>query len=139
MPVRAIKQIGCGYEDTLIVFPIPKSILTAYRPDHSGGIFVCLIVNHFDSGKGLVGKINERAKFNDICSSELRLSQHPLTKKYGFCRDEYLEVVFEEIEYSHRTGFLNRVKTTTIPIFPERMVEDLEFVPVQNNLTNIRR
>ena len=44
-----------------------------------------------------------------------------VTKKYGFLVDEYLEIIFKEIKGERRDK--------SILIFPERTVEDLDFIP----------
>lgn len=60
----------------------------------------------------------------------IRLTDLYLMEKYGFLKNEYLEIIFEEIIRTSEVGIIfTKTKTETIPIFPERMVEDLDFVP----------
>ncbi len=130
MPVRVIKQItrshAAGGE---MIIPTPKSVLDAYT--FNGKQLVCLVKSHFSKDKTLVTRIGETVKLRPPsgCGNEIQLSGEPITQKYGFVMGEYLEIIFEAIEHSYRSGFFERIKTATVPIFPERMVEDLDFVP----------
>ena len=135
MPVRAIKQIECRNPGYLII-PIPKIITDAF-PNHriienEWYGYNCLINRHFDSNKNLVRVVNESADIPGISSG--KLTPHEMTQKYGFSEGDYLEVIFNEVKdiRYRRTFFAARnkeVERSITLIFPERMIEDLEFDP----------
>jgi len=137
MPVRAIKQIRIlpTYAVDRMYFPIPSSILycDAYSDEYKGEWsrkFLCKVINHFDENKNLVRKIDESAGFQPGRNT-LLLGSHLLTAKYGFVEGEYLEIIFQsfEREYKRKKWFRTEIEIETIPIFPERMIEDLDFMP----------
>jgi len=117
MPVRAIKQI---YEDGVSLhINIPESIRHMYNYH---GELLCKVVSHFDKKRNLVRKINESTRFQQR-DYFIVLSSHPLAEKYGFVEEDYLEIVYQAVERRRKRFF--RTLAETIPIFPERMVEDL--------------
>ena len=132
MPVRYIKEI----EGNLSI-GLPSSISNAFVVER-GDIFVCEFKRHFGKKKNLIQGINETVEtpvsvgYN--ITQYFSLIEHNLTKKYGFRVGEYLEVIFKELKRTERwrEGIIfpkTKTKTKTIAIFPERLVEDLDFIP----------
>jgi len=116
MPVRAIKLIS-GDELTI---EIPSAVLNAFAITYNGigssrGKFVCEFKNHFDRNKNLIREVNEKIRLRGYSPGYIKLENISLVREYGFLAGEYLEIIF------HSYG-----RTT---VFPERMVEDLDFTP----------
>jgi len=122
MSVRAIKRI---HEEGGLYIKIPDSISDVRN---YYGTFFCKVLNHFNKDKNLVRKINESARFeSNWMNNHVLLSCHPLTEKYGFVKEDYIELLFESIEKQKRKWFRREIEE--IPIFPQRIIEDLDFVP----------
>ena len=136
MPVRTIKKIITSSEnDRSMIIRIPDAILDCFNVS-SDDVFVCEFKRHFDKDKNLICEINETIKWQpfSIRYRELSLVEKPIAKKYGFVFGEYIEVIFQAIEEMRVTteGTIFRRKKRgieTTQIFPERMLEDLEFIP----------
>lgn len=137
MPVRAIKKIQTGLKGSdpgELALKVPKTIIQAIRL-RSDDIFVCELKKHFDSKQKLIREIDETVEFHcqhdyfgwDLYSSTYYLDAPHIiiltglcvTKKYGFLAKECLEIIFKEVKREKQS----------IAIFPERMVEDLDFKP----------
>lgn len=140
MPVWCIKQIFVYKGRIKIPFPLSiKNTFTVY----DGDIFVCEFKRHFDSNKNLIYEINETDSikgfyshtYPDLYLNRFDLKASSIAKKYGFCEGEYIEVFFQKIERTREKeekgifGTKWKMETKTIPIFPNRMVEDLDFTP----------
>ena len=121
MPLRYICQIDINF-----CFGLPYSIDNAFNISASE-IFICDFKRHFDKNKKLVQEVNETceisASFSLFHLYRFCLKEHAISKKYGFMVGEYLEIIFKEIKRTKRG------KRESIPIFPGRMVEDLDFIP----------
>jgi len=129
MPVRVIKQIEkIGGR---IGLAIPTSIVDIYGcpydfdSDRYYDVFSCEFKNHFDKSENLVRKINESSKLQvvGICVGQpqdpfLLLEGNLIAMNYGFVDKDYIEVIFQAIKRN----------TKVISIFPERLIEDLDFV-----------
>ena len=137
MPVRTIKKISSSdrSDRNSMIIKVPNAILDCFNVS-SYDVFVCEFKRHFDKDKNLICEINETIKWQlfNTYSSELSLVEKPIAKKYGFVLGEYIEVIFQAIEKIRVTteGTIFRREKRgieTTQIFPERMVEDLEFIP----------
>jgi hypothetical protein len=138
MPVRCIKKIiersDSDYGDhKRIKVLFPRSIIYDYSIRWDD-IFVCEFKRHFDKNENLIREINEneRIKGFDSVYEDFDLKNSSIAKKYGFCTGEYIEIIFQSIERmrERKVGrFFTKTKeeAVTIPIFPERTVEDLDF------------
>lgn len=131
MPVRAIISIQLGLDGTKegeLAIRVPKSIVNGFRLMEDD-IFVCEFKKLFNSEKKPIREINEIVEvhcehffFGDEYYEEqylafphiIILTDLDLTKKYGFLVYEYLEIIFKEIKRGKES----------IPIFPERMIEE---------------
>jgi hypothetical protein len=140
MSVRCIKKIFVYGERIKIPFPLSiKNAFTVYKDE----IFVCKFKRHFDSNKNLIYEINETESIKgfydhaspDLYHNRFDLKASSIAKKYGFCEGEYIEVFFQKIERTREKeekgifAMKRKMETETIPIFPDRMVEDLDFTP----------
>jgi len=140
MPVRCLKRIFAGgsTEKRRISIQFPLSIKNAFKIDEDD-VFVCEFKRHFDTNKILIQEINETEKIAGLIylgfsQPEFILKECSIAKKYGLREGEYIEIIFREIERtkSWEEGIIfkrTKRKTKTIPIFPERTVEDLDFTP----------
>ena len=138
MPVRAIKMIEMELEGSKpgeLALRIPNAIIHSVRL-RKGDIFVCELKKHFNSKQKLIREINQsvevRCTHYRFGSSYYEnhyldyphitiLTDLDVTKEYGFLVDEYLEIVFKEVKREKES----------ISLFPERMIEDLYFVPAE--------
>jgi hypothetical protein len=139
MPVRAIKRIELGLEGSNpgeLALRVPEAIVHSIRL-MPGDIFVCEFKAHFNSERKLIREINESVEvrcrhryfsWDEYESSYYLHSPHiiiltdlDVMKKYGFLVDEYLEISFKEVKKGEKS----------IPLFLERTIEDLDFVPVE--------
>jgi hypothetical protein len=140
MPVRCIKRIYIEEHDyhTQVFILFPFAIKNAIEVS-TADIFVCEFKRLFDRNKDLIKEINETEKIDglyDLNCSEPRfnLKRCDITKKFGLCEGEFIEIIFKEIERTEKwkEGIIFKKiksKTETIPIFPERTIEDLDFIP----------
>lgn len=131
MPVRAILQIEMGLEGTEegeLAIRVPKAIVHGFRL-RKDDIFVCEFKKHFNSEEKPIREINkivevrcehdyfgyESYEENYLAAPHIIiLTDLDLTKKYGFLVNEYLEIIFKEVKSGEES----------IPIFPERMIEE---------------
>jgi hypothetical protein len=133
MPVRVIKKIEAGYKGDLHI-PLPSSILHVYELNEDSDVLVCEFRRHFGKDKKLIRDINapDRLRVN-LFYNEIKLADSAVVREYGLVKDEYIEIIFNAIERKrYESGGLFRkpkIKLTTIPIFPGRTVEDLDFTP----------
>src|SRR3989344_3512115 len=125
MPVRLIKQIF--EKRNYLYIPIPQAIFHAYRimeyRQLSG-----IVENHFNSDRTLSQKIG--GKFNFKLSPEesvIILTDNPVTQEYGLIEGDYLEIILYEFYVRFQGGEESRT-----PLFPQRMIEYLEFDPNQS-------
>ena len=143
MPVKCLKQMSVekkygdhSHDSIYIRFPLAiRNAIIVRQTD----IFVCEFKRLFDSNKNLIKEINETEKIDglyDHKDSQPRFSLKgcDVTKKYGLCEGEFIEIIFKEIERERKWKegiFFKKIKskTKTIPIFPKRTVEDLDFTP----------
>ena len=121
-----------------MIINIPRAILDCFSCYEV--VFVCKFKRHFDKDKNFICEINETIKWKPYISNsvsgpdhELSLVEEPIAKKYGFVKGEYIEVIFQAIEKTRVTTegmIFKRTKREieTSKIFPERIVEDLEFI-----------
>jgi hypothetical protein len=136
MPVRAIKEIiSQRAAQSAICIKVPDVILDAFKigSEHE---FVCEIKRHFDKDKKLIHEINETANFSShghILSSGriLELAETAVAQKYGFAVGDYIEMVFMAVIEKKKRGIFSRKEEETIKteIFPDRMIDDLDFSP----------
>ncbi len=143
MPVRAIKKVLIDCINDRIAIKVPVSVINVYGVGCDR--YLCEVVGCFDTNKNLVCKINETEKITPYQEREhyyyyLSLSTTEVAKKYGFVKDEYLEIIFNSIERtkevertSKNKGITETKITEIIPIFPARMVEDLEDFVAEND------
>ena len=129
MPLRAIKKIKL--KGNKLIFIVSEAIKHAIALKE-GDFFICDFKNHFDDERNIIKEINESIEVrcahdyfgtgsygDDYLSHPhyITLTKLKLTKKYGLLVNEYLEIVFKEIKREKED----------ILIFPERIVEDLDF------------
>ncbi len=138
MPVRALKKVLKRHDSSTnfppIAIELPDTILDGFKIENYD-VLVCQFKKHFDKDKKLIREINETMKgqpFVDIYR-DLLLGGEPITKKYGFAFGDYIEIIFQAIERTKeskegRIFKRQKQEIETIPIFPERMVEDLDFI-----------
>ena len=138
MPVRAIKKIELGLQGSKpgeLALRVPKAIVYSVHL-RRGDIFICEFKIIFNKEQRLIKEINESVEVRCVHADFgystynkyyleyphiIILTDLDVTKKHGFLVDEYLEIVFKEIKREKES----------IPIFPDRMVEDLDFVPAK--------
>jgi len=137
MPVRAIKKIASHktVDQGALSIKVPEVILDAFKigSDHQ---FICELKRHFDKEKKLVHEANETGTFkvhNLILppAKILSLSETPLAQKYGLAVGDYIEIIFLAVEEIKKAGMFSKKKDEIIrtDIFPERMIDDLDFNP----------
>jgi hypothetical protein len=136
MPVRAIKEIiSRKAAQSAICIKVPDAILDAFKigSEHE---FVCEIKRHFDKDKKLIHEVNETANFSShghVLSSGriLELSETPVAQKYGFVVGDYIEIVFLAVVEKKKRGIFSGKEGETIrtEIFPDRVIDDLDFSP----------
>lgn len=59
------------------------------------------------------------------------MAETQLAQKYGLIAGDYIEIIFIAIEEKKKAGLFSRKEDEIIKtdIFPERMLEDLDFNP----------
>ncbi|MCR4404158.1 MAG: hypothetical protein NUW06_02505 [Candidatus Acetothermia bacterium] len=125
MPVRCIKQIH--EEGNALFIDFPTAILNAMSVRESD-TFVCECGRHFDRERRLVRVIKETEALAGYRlapggSARFVLKDSKLAVKYGLMAWEYVELIFKEIRR------LKGDEEERLPIFPKRMVEELDFTP----------
>ena len=137
MPVRAIKKIASHktVDQGSLSIKVPEVILDAFKID-SDDEFVCELKRHFNKDKKIINEASETETFkvhNLIFppAKILGLSETPLAKKYGFVVGDYIEIVFLSLKETKKSGLFSRKEdeVTTTDIFPERMIDELDFNP----------
>lgn len=114
MPVRSIVRIGEGFG-----INIPKPIRDAFELSNRE-TFVCEFKRHFDKEKNLIREINETVIISSCNSYHIMLTGQNIAIKHGFLVGEYIEIIFK----NRKRGIKKDIQ-----IFPERIVDDLAFVP----------
>lgn len=137
MPVRAIKKILSHktISQGAICIRIPDVILNAFKVG-SHHEFVCEVKRHFNKDKKLINEVNETSSFGSqshilLPGRYLVMAETPLAQKYGLIEGDYIEILFVAVEEKKKAGLFSRKEDEIIrtEIFPERMIEDLDFNP----------